>query len=304
MFTSNFTSRVITPASQGQPIVVAGPMHFFIHIFLLHPAILNSFAAITQVALGVLILWKRTTKIGLLGSMGWGLFVWWIGEGFGGLFGWHTLMLMGAPGAALIYVILAIAVFPKESKKNDNKENQNPAYWLAFVWALFWIIGAIYQLLPGQNSVSDVSSMVARNGLRQPGWLASLDSHVGSFINRLGAPTTSMANMHMTANQMARMQTQSGANYWFILLVASIQILIGLSVFATRYIRNTGIALGVIASLIFWVIGQSFGGIFTGLGTDPNSAILFIVLAIAILGCNNLSQKLSSFYGRIERAII
>jgi len=44
---------------------------------------------------------------------------------------------MGAPGAALLYVVLAAAVLPKETRKADNKESQSPAYWLAFVWALF-----------------------------------------------------------------------------------------------------------------------------------------------------------------------
>lgn len=303
MFTRNFTSNVITPAAQGQPIVVAGPMHFFIHIFLFHPAILNSLAAIIQLSLGALILWKKTTRIGLFGSMAWGLFVWWIGEGFGGLFSLHTLILMGAPGAALIYVLLAVAVIPKGSNKNQKKEDQSPAYWLMFVWALLWIIGAIYQLLPGQNSVSDVSSMIAGNGAGQPGWLASLDYHLGSFINGLGTPTTSMSGMHMSANQMAQMQTQPGTGYWFILLIAAIQLFIGLAVFAKRRLRIIGIAIGITVSIVFWVVGQSFGGIFTGLATDPNSALLYVTLGVAILGIGDLKKNLSTFYKRLELAV-
>jgi hypothetical protein len=228
----------------------------------------------------------------------WGLFVWSVGEGYGGIFSGHTILLMGAPGAALLYVILAIAVLPKK-----NKKVHSPPYWLALVWAVLWIGGAIYQLLPGQNSVNDISSMIAGNAAGQPGWLASIDYHLGSFINGLGVPTASMSGLHMTANQMAQMQTQSGRGYWFILLVALIELAIGVAIFLPRYYRNTTIVFGIIFSLLFWVVGQSFGGIFTGLATDPNSAILFILLATAILGCSGLSSDITSLFKRLERKI-
>jgi hypothetical protein len=297
MFTSHFVSGVITPAAQGQPLFVVGPMHLLAHIFLFHPAIFNVMAAITQVGLGALILIKRTTKLGLIASIGWGLFVWSIGEGYGGIFSGHTILLMGAPGAALLYVILALAVFPVE-----NNKKLKPPYWLAFVWASLWIGGAIYQLLPGQNSVTFVSSMIAGNAGGQPGWLASLDYHVGSFINHFGTPLAS-SSTHMTTAQMSMMQTSSGSGYWFILLVALIELAIGVAIFLPGYYRNLAIFTGVIFSLIFWVIGQSFGGIFTGLATDPNSGLLFILLGLAILGCNTLSGDMLKFFKRLEHRI-
>ena len=298
MFTNHFVSGVINPAALGQPLFVVGPMHLLSHIFLFHPAIFNTMAALTQVAIGVLILWKRTTKLGLIGSIGWGLFVWSVGEGYGGIFSGHTILLMGAPGAALLYVILAVTMLPKKVKRIHC-----PPYWLALVWASLWIGGAIYQLLPGQNSVSDISSMIASNAAHQPGWLASLDFHLGQIINGFGRPLASQAGLHMSAHQMAIMQTEGTSGYWFILLAALIQLGIGLAVFLPRFYRLFGICLGIIISLIFWVIGQSFGGIFTGLATDPNTAILFILLAIAILGCSTLGSDLSRFFKRFEYII-
>ena len=298
MFTSHFASLVIAPAAQFEPIFVAGPIHLFIHIFLLHPAIFNSFAALTQLTLGILILLRRTTKIGLIASMAWGLLVWVIGEGYGGIFSGHTSLLMGAPGAALLYIILAIAVLPRVGKKTAR-----PPYWLAFVWAFFWIGGAIYQLLPGQNTVSSLSAMIASNGFSQPGWLASLDFHVGSIINGFGTPLALQSGMHMSANQMAMMQTEGASGYWFILLAALFQLGIGITVFLPRAYRLIGISLGIIFSLMFWVIGQSFGRIFTGLATDPNAAPLFIALAVAIVGCSTLGSDLAGFFKRLERTI-
>lgn len=304
MFTSNFSTYVISPATVGQPIFVTGPIHLFIHIFLFHPAIFNSFAAITQLALGALILWRKTTKLGLLGSIGWGLFVWVIGEGYGGLLGWHTLILMGAPGAALLYAVLAVAVFPQSKDKTSKQDLDKPAIWLPFVWAILWILGAIYQLLPGQNSVSDLSSMLISNSQSgQPGWLASLDLHVSNIINGFGATTTSMTNMHMNASQMAMMQTHGQASYWFIILLALIQAFIGIGIFLPNIYRNLSIMIGVIISLVFWVIGQSFGGIFTGLATDPNTAILYILLGLAILGCNDPNKYFTKLLNKVEAKI-
>ena len=40
---------------------------------------------------------------------------------------------------------------------------------------------------------------------------------------------------------------------------------------------------GVALSLDYWVFGQAFGQMFTGLGTDPGTAPLVILLALTIL---------------------
>jgi hypothetical protein len=71
-----------------------------------------------------------------------------------------------------------------------------------------------------------------------------------------------------------------------------------------RYGRKIAISVGIILSLVFWVVGQSLGGYYTGLATDPNSAPLFILLGVAILGCSQLDQKLSSLFKRIENALV
>ncbi len=68
MFTSNFAYKVIDQAAQGQPSLVSDPMQLFIHLFLLQPALFNTFSAVIQLALGGLILLKRTAKLGLFGS--------------------------------------------------------------------------------------------------------------------------------------------------------------------------------------------------------------------------------------------
>jgi hypothetical protein len=284
MFTASFANNVIAPVAQGQPIIVSGPIHSAVHILLMHPALFNTCFALIQLSLGALILWKRTSRSALITSVFWALLVWYLGEGLGGILSGHALLLMGAPGAAVIYGILAIGTLTLDDKKPTAKNDLKPAAGLAVVWAVLWVGGAIYQLLPGQNNVSDVSAMISSNVSGAPGWLASLDIHTANVIQGIGNQTASMSGMHMSANQMANMPTSQTSGYWFILLLASVQLLIGLAIFLSGRGRKIAVASGIVLSLVFWAVGQSFGAYYSGLATDPDSAPLFILLGIAITG--------------------
>jgi hypothetical protein len=313
MFTSNFANQVIAPAAQGQPRFVSEPMNFGIHLLLTHPAIFDALAAVTQLAIGALILWKRTVRWGLLLSIPWGFIVWIFGEGYGGIFSSHTLLLMGAPGAVIIYILLALAVMPQKDDSKEHHKKPQIAYWLAIVWLVLWVGGGVYQLLPGQNSTSDVSAMIAANADGAPGWLSSLDTHLANDIKNLGATRTqpeTASQMHMTSQQMAGMSspaptvTKSDPGYLYILLFAALYMCIGAGVLKSGLIRNLSIGLGIIFSLVFWVVGQSMGAYFTGLATDPNSGPLFVLLGLAILGVTDLDKKLSKLGNKIEEVMI
>lgn len=312
MFTRAFATQVIAPAAQGQPRFVSGPMNLGIHIFLLHPAVFNLLFALTQLLIGALILWKRSIRLGLSLSVLWGLVVWVFGEGYGGIFSAHTSLLMGAPGAVIIYVLLALAVMP-----SSTKAKQPIAYWLALVWLVLWVGGGIYQLLPGQNSTTDVSSMIAGTAQGAPSWLASIDTHTANVIHGFGKTNTKpetasqiTAGMNMTSAQMTHMasqpyaETPSNPGYLFILALAILQLCTGIGVLLSGTVRKLAIALGITLSLVFWIIGESLGGYYTGLATDPNAGPLFILLGLAILGSTNLDQKLAKLGHKIEQALV
>jgi hypothetical protein len=55
--------------------------------------------------------------------------------------------------------------------------------------------------------------------------------------------------------------------------------------------------LAVVLNLIYWVVGQGFGGIFQGGATDPNAGLLFVVLAYAL-------YTLVPYETRLEKATI
>lgn len=306
MFTASFAYDVIAPAAQGQPVLVSGVMHLFVRIFLWQPAVFNSFIVLTQMGLGILILWKKTAKYGLLLSVAWGLFVWYFGEGLGGLASFRTVILMGAPGAALIYAMLALGTLPPDDKhEKQENDDSHPAYWLAIFWCVLWVLGAIYQLLPGQNTISSMSSMISGMASGTPGWMYSLDTRTANVIQELGGNRGPQTHaMHMTMAQMARMPSYQDSGYWFILLLAVVQLGIGIGVLFPRVIRKTAIVTGIMLSVPFWVIGQSMGGYFTGVATDPGTAPLFILLGVAILGCTQLDKKLARLAKHIQNVVI
>lgn len=298
MFTKNFAYGVIQPAAQGQPHLMSTLMYFGIHVFLLNPVLFNSVVALIQLSLGLFILWKKTTRWGLLASIPWGLFVWAFGEGFSGLLSGHTLLLMGAPGAALLYAVIAVAVLPAEHSETSNATNEAAKYWLAIVWLVVWLVGAVYQLLPGQDSVSAVKSMILANATGAPGWLAHLDTQTAIYINGLGV-TKSMAGQHMGAMQMAMMPA-SGSGYPYILLFAIGMAIIGFGVLRPGWIRTICLGLGIVLAISFWIVGQSLGGYYTGLATDPNTGPLVVLLGLAIMGSPYIDDGLHDLGKKIN----
>jgi hypothetical protein len=46
--------------------------------------------------------------------------------------------------------------------------------------------------------------------------------------------------------------------------------------------HERSLAYPCLSTPVFWIVGQGFGGIFTGAATDPNAAPLFCLLAWAL----------------------
>src|SRR4029078_7721853 len=89
------------------------------------------------------LLWRRTVKPALAGSILWSIGVWFFGEGLGGLASGHARLLTGAPGSVSLYAVLARAAWPR-----GDRSEEAPARWLPFAWAVVWIGGSVFQALP------------------------------------------------------------------------------------------------------------------------------------------------------------
>lgn len=311
MFTSAFATNVIAQAAQGQPAFVANPMRLFMHLFLINPIIANTVIAIMQLAIGGLILFARTRRWGLIVSVAWSVFVWYIGEGLSGIASGHAMLLMGSPGAAFIYGALALALL---YGRVDNGIRR-PASWTAYIWIAVWVVGACFQVLPGQNTVADSTAMIRANSVGAPAWLARVDNGFANVLAGFGtaatAPISSMAGMpgmgaaNAPASNNGGSETHNVPGFWLIALAAMVELGIGLGVLASDWVCAITLGCGVVIAAVFWVVGQSLGGYYTGLATDPSTGPLLILLGLAVVASSpkqrhHGSVLLSRLWGRFK----
>ncbi|MGN6330053.1 MAG: hypothetical protein ACTHOD_00170 [Motilibacteraceae bacterium] len=113
MFTKAFAKDVIASTAEGQPGWVAGPVMWAADLTGAHPLAWNAVFATVQLLLAVGLLWPRTVRAALAGSVAWSLGVWWLGEGLGGVASGHAMLLTGGPGAVLLYAVLAALALPR-----------------------------------------------------------------------------------------------------------------------------------------------------------------------------------------------
>jgi hypothetical protein len=254
MFSTQFATEVLSPAAAGQASFVAVPVDHMARIVGGHPVVCNAAFALVQLSIGIGLLVRRAVVPALLASIVWSLAVWYLGEGLGGLTGPNAALLTGAPGAALLYAVLAAAAWPADGGNRD----QQSASWLAFAWAAYWIGGAILQVWHGPRTGPDVAATVAEGANGSPGWLSRIDFSLARTVVHLSAATVD----------------------GFIVL----QVLMGLAAFAAARPRLVAGCIGSLVCCAFWIIGPGFSQLFSGHATDPNTAPLVVVLAVAVVG--------------------
>ena len=257
MLTPRFATQVIAPAGDGQPAFVSWPVQTAARVIGHQPVLADLAFAVIQLALGAGLLYPRTARRALAASVAWALAVWYLGEGLGGLFGGGASLLTGAPGAALVYAVVAGAAAPPRAGRAGASDGR-PARWAAAAWAALWIGGAVLQLLPGSDTNDTVAMSVAMTGSGAPAWLAAISHHLAALIPYGGVSV---------AVDLVVLQAFAGAG----------ALLAGR---AGRAAIWTGIGL----SLGYWLAGQGLGQFWSGLATDPATAPVMILLGAAVLG--------------------
>ena len=261
MFTPGFARDIVAPSASGQPFFVAGPVEWNAHLIATHPALFNGMFASVQLALGLGFLVARSVRVAIVASILWAGGVWYLGEGLGGLAGGHVTALLGAPGAAALYVVLALAAWPgprRDPSSPDARGPTGPPGWLLGAWAFLWTGFAVLSLLPSNGSARSISGQLAGNASMVPSWLASIDRGLASAVRWSGV----------------------GA----VVVTAGIELAIGLLVLRGGPARTVALWTGAALAILYWGVGQSFGQLLSGQATDPNSGPLVVVLALAVAG--------------------
>jgi hypothetical protein len=209
----------------------------------------NTLFALTQLAIGVGILYRPTVKLALAASFGWALVVWWFGEAFGMLFMNMANPLTGAPGAVFLYALIALLVWP-----NDRPGGLLGERGARIAWAVLWVVmGWLWLLAPNSSANATHDAIAAApSGMH---WLDVLLRHAADAAK--------------------------GNGLLIALVMAAVSVAIGIGVGIDWHAR-TFLWLAIYLNVVYWVIGQGFGGIATGSATDPNAGLLFIVLAAAL----------------------
>lgn len=251
MLGTGFARQVIAPVAVGQPLVVAGPIRWSANLIAAHPLAWDVPFAATQLLIGLGLLVPRTARLALAASLPWALGVWFFGEGLSGLASGHASLLNGAPGAVLLYGVLALAAWPRDHP------DEAPARWLPLAWAVLWVGAAVFQALPGQNTGTAVAVALSGAGAGAPHWLNRLEASVAGFASHHGLAV--------------------------VVALVVVEALVGLAALSGRS-RTIAATAGFVMALAIWVIGQDFGQLYSGHATDPNSGPLIALMAVAIMG--------------------
>ena len=255
MFSKGFP-QMLAGSAQGNPSMVARPITWSANYIDHHVVVLNAVFAAIQLLLGLGIAWRPTVKLALAASVAWALGVWWFGEGLGGVLAGTASPVNGAPGAVLLYALLAILLWPADRDPGAPfaagravGRRVARAAWLAV-----WLGLAFLALLPAARAPQAISGMISSMAPGQPAWLAWMDSHAASALARYGLLAS--------------------------IVLAAVLVIVALGICLPARAARGAVVLAIAVAAVLW-LAEGLGGILTGSGTDPNTGPLLALLALA-----------------------
>jgi hypothetical protein len=255
MYSKGFT-QMIGGTADGNPSVIARPITWNSTLVEHHLVLLNTMFATIQLLVGLGIAFRPTVRVALAASIAWAVGVWWFGEGLGGVLSGAASPLNGAPGAVIIYALLAVLLWPadRDIAAPFTAARAVGAHVARALWLLLWLSLAYFALTPANRAPQGLNGMIAGMESGEPGWLSDIDKGAASLV----------ANQGLAAS--------------IVLAVALVLIAVG--VYLPSSAAKATLVLAIVVALVIWVVGEGLGTILTGGGTDPNSGPLLVLLAL------------------------
>jgi hypothetical protein len=275
LFTQALVTSVMRPTLQGQPAPIAATLNWIAMVAAAHAVAFNAAIACVQIALGLALITGYHARAALVASIPWAVLVWIGGEGLGMLLTGQASALTGAPGAVLLYALIALAIVPRMAMaprlsalagrlsawRRPSDAAVVSREKLRVVLSGLWALAAVLQVQPIWWGQGQIAGAIA--GGESPGLLAE------AVLNPALARLAMLAAQHAVPLNLA-------------IIVVCLALAAGLVMARTRASRCAFLAASVVCSLLLWIAMQAFGGVLTGLATDLNSGPLLVLIA---LGC-------------------
>lgn len=255
MFGQGF-AQMLGATGPGNPGVIAGPISWAAGLIAQHGVVTNALFATVQLLIALGIAFRPTVRLALGLSIAWSLAVWWLGEGLGGVLSGGGSPVNGAPGAVIIYALLAVLLWPPRRERPAPfaaGRSVGPAVARA-LWLVLWGGLACLALQPATTARGAISGMISGMAGGEPGWLAGIDRHLAAFL-----------------------ATRGGAAAVVLAVVLGI---VAVGVYLPRPAARAVLVLAIVTAAVIW-LAEGLGGMLTGGGTDPNSGPLLALLALA-----------------------
>jgi hypothetical protein len=256
-FVSDFGKTMIAGAADGNPGFLARPITDSATIIAHHPQPTNAAFAAIQIALGLAIAWRPTLRAGLAASIVWSLGVWWIGEGFGGVLNGGADTVNGAPGAVIIYALLAVLLWPADGRSASPFEAARVVgvSTANALWLILWGSLAYFAVAGSNRSGQGLHDLIAGEADGEPAWLASIDRFGARAVDHRGLVVS--------------------------IVLAVVLALVAVGAYLPAQVARVAVVAAIVVSLLLWLIGQDLGELCTGGATDPNTGPLLVLLVLA-----------------------
>jgi len=257
MYTKAF-GQMIGGTAAGNPGIIARSISWNAAVVEHHLVLLNTVFATIQLLLGLGIAYRRTVRLALAASIAWSLAVWWFGEGLGGVLSGRASPVSGGPGAVILYALLAVLLWPAGRPGATAPSVAFRAVGAPvarLMWLVLWGSLAYFALTPANRAPQALHDIIVSMTGGEPGWVTGLEKHAAAVL----------AHQGLTAS--------------IVLAVALIAIAVGM--FLPPPLARNALILALVVAAFIWVFGEAFGQILAGGATDPNSAPLLALLALA-----------------------
>jgi hypothetical protein len=157
MFQAGWWRTDIAGTAMGEPAGVANLILWATGVVAAHAPIWNSLFVAVQALIGIALLVGRWERAAMAVSIPWALGIWVVGEGLGMMPSGFAMLAFGAPGAVLLYPLIAVSAWPGRDSRRAATVS----------WLVLWVGLSVLQI-PWVYSAHQV---LAANFEEMPQWL-------------------------------------------------------------------------------------------------------------------------------------